>query len=154
MIDRLRNLLLRVSAPEAHFGDDDARLALAAILVHCTGVDGTASAEEQASLREVLTRTFKLPPDALSALIADAVQAEQEAVDLYRFTSVLKRQMSDAERVRVVESLWEVVYADGGSHEFEENLVWRVAELLSVPREARLAARRSVRENKPSQPET
>jgi uncharacterized tellurite resistance protein B-like protein len=49
--------------------------------------------------------------------------------------------------VRVVENLWEVVYADGASHEFEENLVWRVAELLAVNRRDRIAARRQVVEN-------
>ena len=64
----------------------------------------------------------------------DAIAAENEAVDLYRFTSVLKRQMSEDERIRVIENLWEIVFADGASHEFEENLVWRVAELLGVSR--------------------
>ena len=42
--------------------------------------------------------------------------------------------MSEEERIRVVENLWEIVFADGESHEFEENLVWRVAELLGVNR--------------------
>jgi uncharacterized tellurite resistance protein B-like protein len=41
-----------------------------------------------------------------------------------------------------------MVFADGDSHEFEENLVWRVAELLSVSREDRIAKRRAVAENR------
>jgi uncharacterized tellurite resistance protein B-like protein len=56
--------------------------------------------------------------------------------------------MSEDERVRVVENLWEVVFADGESHEFEENLVWRVAELLGVHRRDRIAVKLAVAENK------
>jgi uncharacterized tellurite resistance protein B-like protein len=148
MIEALRNFVRRLGEPQAHFGDDDARLALAALLVHCTGIDGSVSAVEQAALRDVLARSFRLPPADLEALIADAVAAEREAVDLYRFTSVLKRQMSEAERIRVIESLWEVAYADGKSHEFEDNLVWRIAALLGVTSRDRIARRRAVAENR------
>ena len=148
MIEALRSFLHRLGEPEVHFGDDDARLALAALLVHCTGIDGSVSEAEQAALRATLARTFKLPDSDLDTLISDAVAAEREAVDLYRFTSVLKRQMSEAERIRVVESLWEIVFADGERHEFEDNLVWRVAELLGVSSRDRIARRRQVAENK------
>jgi len=80
--------------------------------------------------------------------VEDAVAAEREAVDLYRFTSVLKRRTTEEERVRIIENLWEIVFSDGKSHEFEENLVWRVAELLGVHRQERLARKRAVAENK------
>ena len=147
MFDVLKSLFRNRSVPERHFGDDDARLALAALLVHCTGVDGAVSDAEQAKLKDVLARSFKLPEADLQLLISDAIAAEREAVDLYRFTSVLKRQMSEADRVRIVEDLWDLVFADGKSHEFEENLVWRVAELLAVSRQDRIAKKRAAAEN-------
>ncbi len=150
MLDALRNLVRKFGAPDAkrHFDGDDPRLALAALLVHCTQIDGAVGVEEQEKLRRLLGRTFGVKDDDLRALIDDAMAAEREAVDLYRFTSVLKRQMSEEERVRVVEDLWEIVFADGESHEFEENLVWRAAELLGVSRQARIARKRAVTENK------
>ena len=153
MLKALQGLMRRLGAGEnqRHFGEDDARLALAALLVHCTSVDGTVSAAEQKKLRELLTRTFGITGEDLDTLLADAVAADQEAVDLYRFTSVLRRQMSEEERIRVVENLWEIVFADGASHEFEENLVWRVAELLAVSRQDRIAKKRQAAENKPAE---
>ena len=135
-----------------HFGEDDPRLALSALLVHCTSIDGAVSAEEDKKLRELLTRTFGVTGEDLDTLLADAVAADQEAVDLYRFTGVLKRAMSDEERIRVVENLWEIVFADGKSHEFEENLVWRIAELLAVSRQDRIAQKQAAPESKPRQP--
>ena len=56
--------------------------------------------------------------------------------------------MSEEERIRVIENLWEIAFADGASHEFEENLVWRVAELLGVNRRDRIARKLAVAENK------
>ncbi|MGH6925092.1 MAG: TerB family tellurite resistance protein [Propylenella sp.] len=149
MLDALRDFVRRLSAEEErHLGADDTRLALAALLVHCTAVDGVVSETERETLRGVLIRNFTLSDTDLDTLIADATALEREAVDLYRFTSVLKRQLSEDERIAAVEHLWEIVYADGKSHEFEENLVWRVAELMGVSRRDRIASKLAVAENK------
>ncbi len=150
MLDTLRDFMRRLGAQEEerHFSADDLRLALAALLVHSVAVDGVASAAERAKLRELLARNFGLGSEDLELLIADATTAENEAVDLYRFTSVLKRQMSQDARIRAIENLWEMAYADGVSHEFEENLIWRVAELLGVSPRDRIAMKRLVAENK------
>ena len=50
---------------------------------------------------------------ALDALVAQAAAADQEAVDLYAFTSVLKRELDMEARVEFVRLMWEIVYADG-----------------------------------------
>ena len=67
-----------------------------------------------------------------------------EAIDLYQFTSVLKRALDDAERVTMIESLWEMVFADGVVHEMEDNVVWRVAELLGVDTRDRMLLKQRV----------
>ena len=55
-----------------------------------------------------------------------------EAVDLYRFTSLLNRSLDEEGRCRIVEMMWQVVYADGDVTEFEDNLIWRAADLLET----------------------
>jgi uncharacterized tellurite resistance protein B-like protein len=152
MLDQLRNFArkLGLEPPERHLNPDDTRLALAALLVHCASIDGAASEAERDSLHDLLSRSFGLTGADLDTLLKDAAAAEREAVDLYRFTSVLKRQLSEDERIRVIEDLWKVVYADGKSHEFEENLVWRVAELIGVHRQDRIAKKLAVAESKSS----
>ncbi len=148
MLGALRDLFRRLGADDArdHYRPSDERLALAALLVRAAAIDGVSSEEERAKLRDLLARKFDLSGDELDVLIEDAIAAEADAVDLYRFTSVLKNSMSEDERIRVIENLWEIVYADGKSDEFEENLVWRVAELLGVNRRDRIAAKRQVAE--------
>jgi uncharacterized tellurite resistance protein B-like protein len=150
MLDALRGFIRRLGAEEEsrHFSADDARLALAALLVHSVAIDGVVSDEERVKLRELLARNFGLSGDDLDQLVEDAMAADNEAVDLYCFTSVLKRHMNEDARIRVIENLWEMAFADGASHEFEENLVWRVAELLGVSPRDRIAMKRLVAENK------
>ncbi len=150
MIDALRDFVRRLGMveEERHVSANDTRLALAALLVHCMAVDGTVSEAERTTLRDLLVRNYTLSDTDLDTLIADATAAESEAVDLYRFTSILKSQMSEAERISVIEHLWEIVYADGESHEFEENLVWRVAELMGVHRSDRIARKLAVAESR------
>lgn len=150
MLDSIRDLVRRLSAPETHvhFEAEDSRLAVAALLVHLMTIDGAIADAERDMLRALLTRKFGLSGADLDLLIDDAIAAENEAVDLYRFTSVLKRYLSEEERIRVIEALWEIAYADGTSHEFEENLVWRVSELLGVSARDRISRRLSVAENK------
>ena len=142
MIGALRDFIRQFGAEEEHtkhFEPNDTRLALAALLVHTVAIDGVVSDAERTKLRDLLARNFGLKGEDLDLLIADASAAESDAVDLYRFTSVLKHRMGADERIRVIENLWEMAFADGTAHEFEENLIWRVAELLGVSRRDRIA---------------
>lgn len=126
------------------FSDDDVRLAAAALLVHCMAVDGAVGRPEEAKLRSVLQQDYGLTGDELQSLIEEAKSADREAVDLYRFTSVLKRHLDRDGRIEIVKRLWDMVYADGEVHEFEDNLVWRAAELLGVERQERLKIKAAV----------
>lgn len=151
MLDALRDFIRKLGQEaegDRHFSADDSRLAVAALLVHAVAIDSVASDAERAKLRELLARNFGLSGDDLDRLIEDAATAESEAVDLYRFTSVIKRGASQDARIRVIENLWEMAFADGVSSEFEENLIWRVAELLGVSPRDRIAMKQLVAENK------
>lgn len=128
-------------------GEDELQLAAAALLFHVVAVDGVVSAEEREMLSLLLGRRFALDPAETQSLVKAAESADAEAVDLYGFTSVLKRKLGQADRERIIEMMWKLVYADGSVHEFEDNAVWRVAELLAVPSQTRIRLKKSVREN-------
>jgi uncharacterized tellurite resistance protein B-like protein len=85
-----------------------------------------------------------LEPGAADKLIASATLAEGDAVDLYHFTSVIMRTVNEEGRLRIIEMMWELVYADGRVTEFEENVVWRAADLLAVSGQERIELKRRV----------
>ena len=108
-------------------------MAAAALLIHAATIDGAMSDIERDRLVGVLRQRFSLDQAAAEELVTEATKAEQQAVDLYRFTSLLDRTLDDAGRQQIVEMLWQIAYADGRVTEFEDNLIWRAADLLHVP---------------------
>ncbi len=127
--------------------EDELQLAAAALLFHVIAVDGVVSDAERTMLTDLLSRRFGLSVDEATSLAGKAEGADAEAVDLYGFTSVLKRRLEIADRERIIEMMWKLVYADGTLHEFEDNAVWRVAELLAVPTASRIRLKKMVRDN-------
>jgi len=148
MLDRLRQFIADVVAPtgseRAVFADDDYRLAAAALLIHIISLDGEPSAAEKRKLHALLEYRFNLDPGTAGALIRDATRVEGEAVDLYHFTSVIMRSVNEEGRLRIVEMMWELVYADGHVSEFEDNVIWRAADLLGVSARERINLRQQV----------
>ncbi|MGH6867060.1 MAG: TerB family tellurite resistance protein [Methyloceanibacter sp.] len=130
--------------PARNLREEELRLAAAALLVHGTVVDGTVEPEERRKLKAILQTRFDLDAGEARKLLGEAEVREHDAVDIYRFTSVLCRELDQDGRKRIVEMLWEVVMADGVVHEFENNLVWRAAELLGVSTRDRITLRKAV----------
>ena len=126
------------------FADGDYRVAAAALLVHLVSIDGVIERSEQEKMKIVLKKRFSLSDKETSELIDVANIRDKEAVDLYGFTSVLKRELDEDGRAEIIEMMWELVFADGQIHEFEDNLVWRVAELLGVSRRDRIRLKQNV----------
>jgi uncharacterized tellurite resistance protein B-like protein len=145
MFDELKALFGELTGGTKHparFGPDDMRVAAAALMVHVATLDGELSPAERAKLHALLKARFKLEDKATEELIDAALAADHEAVDFYRFTSLLMRMMDEEQRRRIVAMMWEMAFADGNISEFEDNVMWRVADLLGVSNRDRIELRR------------
>jgi uncharacterized tellurite resistance protein B-like protein len=150
MFDALKSFIAELTGEAERpksFEASDYQLAAAALLVHIASIDGEFDDDEKARIQQLVEARFGLGSEEARALIQNAWESEREAVDLYRFTSVLKRRLDDDGRRQIVGMLWDMAHADGAVHEFEENVVWRVAELLGVSTRDRVELRREVRES-------
>ena len=148
MLKKIRNFLIKsgeTSTPEEQFDASDQQVAQAALMFHVIAADGMIYDEEKAKLRQVLEANYDLTKTESDQLFEEAKRADREAIDLYSFTSILKRKLSEAERLELVKNLWEMVYADGEIHELEDNVVWRIAELLAIDKRDRMEMKRDVR---------
>lgn len=147
MLDSLRNLVSELTGGIKHparFEENDYRLAAAALLIHASTIDGNMTGAERGKLRDLLKARFALDDAATEELVDLGTLAEHEAVDLYHFTSLINRSLDDQGRLGIVEMMWEIVFADGRATEFEDNLMWRVADLLNVSSRDRVALRQRV----------
>ena len=135
MLDRLVTFFKALPSGESdaeHFSKSDPRRAAAALLFHVMDADGSSGKEERQRISQLISDAYGLKGEALKRLLNEGEQADQEAVDLYSFTSIIKRNLDEEARIRFIELMWEVVFADGIAHELEDNVVWRVAELIGV----------------------
>jgi uncharacterized tellurite resistance protein B-like protein len=122
--------------PSEKLDADDPRVAAAALLFCVMDADGTRLDVEKEALSD--------NGQALQEVLSAGEEAEGGAVDLYQFTSVLLRALDEPRRLDFVESVWEVVYADHELHELEDNLVWRMCELLGVSARDRVLLKHKV----------
>lgn len=129
MFNRLKSLFAPVEAENPVVLEP--KLAAAALFVHLVAIDGVVSEEEREMLGAVLSDHYGLEKQELAHLIEQAQHQNAEAVDFYRFTSVLKR-LETSERSDIISMMWDIVFADGVNHEMEDNMVWRIAELIGV----------------------
>ena len=124
---------------------DDPRIAAAALLFHVMDADGIRDRAETEQARRLISDTFDVAGPELDRILSAGEEADAEAVDLYAFTSVINRHLDRDAKTDFVSILWEMVFADGEQHEMEDNVVWRIAELIHVEREERIGLRNRAR---------
>ena len=122
----------------------DCLLAIAALLIRVATVDRELSAAKRRKIRAVLKSSFELDDFTVGRLVDDADAADRSAIDLYHFTRQLNDAIGDEGRRQIVRMMWEIVYFDGSVNEFENNIIWRVADLLGVPSRQRIELRQRV----------
>lgn len=138
------DILAAFRAPEpARLTNDDARLALTALLVRVARADQEYAEAERRMIVEVLMDRYGLSEDAARGLQAEAEDLESQAPDTVRFTRVVKETVPYEHRAAVVEALWSVVLADDRRDHDEDGFMRLVVSLLGVnDRDSGLARQR------------
>lgn len=135
MVSFIRDFLFRRKgkAPEGEPREKaELRLAAAALLVEAAKLDGAFDGVERVRIAGLLKDRFGMEGDDVAELIEAADEETDLAGGLYGFTKEIRVNFDHAERVSMIEMLWEVAYADGSLHDFESNMLRRVAGLLYV----------------------
>ena len=144
MLKTLKDLfdsLLPAPGNEGQASEHALQLATAVMLVEVMRADATYHAGEREAVRAALRDKFALADDEVARLAELAEATAHQATDLYTFTSRINERFEMAQKVRMVEHMWRVAYADGHLSEHERHVLWRIADLLHVPQGAYVHAR-------------
>src|SRR5215472_2407653 len=117
---------------------------LAVLLIEVARSGDTVEAREQGLIERALLRRFGLQPDEVTRLVKAAEESARWATDLFHFTRVVVEDFTEAERIGVIEMLWEVAYSDDLLTGDEDALIRRVAGLIYVSDRDRGEARQRV----------
>lgn len=135
MIEAIRQFFRQHMDPEADSetdGDHAARLAAAALLVEMSQIGGSEDSTQRTMLETAVREKFDLTAEETHELLELARQEQREAVDYHQFTSLIKDHFDYAGRVRLIEALWRVAYADDQLAPLEEHMVRKIADLIYV----------------------
>ena len=137
MIDMFKSIIQAIKkepsgAAEKTDSELELQIATCALLIEMAHADDECTAEEEAHIAELMQQRFGLSHDAFEELRSLADQRRQEQIDLWGFTSTIKKNFSAEQKMQVMEMLWSVIYADETLADYEDHLVHTLAKLLDI----------------------
>ena len=127
-------------------GADSLRLACAVLLVEVMRADPQVTDAERDVVMAAMRKRFPLGERELHELIVLADEASRSASDFHQFTSQLNSELDQPAKVAVVETMWQVAYADGAVDAHENHVISRIAGLLHVTHGEYIAAKLRARQ--------
>ncbi|WP_291010350.1 TerB family tellurite resistance protein [Hydrogenophaga sp.] len=144
--DFLTNLTEGAPTSSPQEQEHQLQLATAVLLVEVLRAEPTLDAAERATVVTALHNKFSLRDDEIAALIELAQDTAQTAYDYQRFTSQLNERFTQDQKIRVVEAMWRVAYADAHLDAHENHVISKVAGLLHVTHGEYIAAKLRAKE--------
>ncbi len=149
MLAKLTTLFERAfaTAPEADPAQREhaLRIATALLLLEVAKADHADDVVEDDAMLVALRQFFALGEQEVELLLAEARREADHAVELQQFTRRLHEQLSVAEKLRVIEMLWQVALADERLDKHEDYTVRKIADLLYVTHSDLIRIRNRVR---------
>ena len=144
MLKSLRELftgLLPDSEATVRNDEHTLQLATAVMLVEVMNAEPSIGTAQRLAVVDSLRDTFALSEPETESLIEAAEKASHEATDWFEFTSYINDHFDVPAKLRMVEHMWRVAYADGHLGEHERHVMWRLSDLLHVPHGAYINAK-------------
>jgi uncharacterized tellurite resistance protein B-like protein len=143
LMKTLKNLFDSLLPPQPGAADEKhaLQLATAVMLVEVMRADASFHAAERAAVLAALRAKFGLSEEEAAGLTELAEAEAKSASDWFAFTSRINERFEMAQKLRMIEFMWDVAYADGHLSEHERHVMWRIADLLHIPQGAYIHAR-------------
>ena len=147
MLNKLSDFLSTIIAPASveNRPEHTLQLATAVLLIEVMRSDADSTDEEQATILNILKERFHLPDAEVAQLSELGHRTAMVANDLHQFTSLINRELELSEKVRIIEYMWQVAYADRQISAHENHLMRRMADLLHISHGDYVAAKMRAR---------
>jgi len=115
------------------WSEQELQMATAVLLVEMIHMDDKIEPEELDMVFRLICDKFSLSPEDAGSLISLAEEQRDNATDYYQFTSLINKGFNYEQKLKLVECLWEVAFADGELDMYEEHMVRKIADLIHIP---------------------
>ena len=149
MVNTVRNFFKKyvVSSPEDrdNVSEHSLQIATAALLVEMMRADSEIKDDERKAVTKKLQSSFGLSEEEINAIIKFAEEEVRKATGYYEFTSLINKGLSQEQKVRIIEHLWEIAFSDSSVDKHEEHMVRKIASLIHVSHKDFIDAKLRVR---------
>ena len=105
---------------------------LSGLLIEAANTDGKITEDEVNKITLSLVNIFKETPEDVKVSLSKALANKDNSHSLYFYTSKINKSFSKDKKILLIEVLWEVILSDDEIHDFESNLIRRLAGLLYI----------------------
>ena len=134
----------KVNGTSSQNTEHDIRVATCALFVELARIDEKFTEAEMNSIVSILKERYGLSPEHADALIAEAEGQLEKSVDLWHFTRLINENYSTEEKIKIIETLWRIVYVDGKMDQYEHYLMNKLQNLLRLSHNQLIAAKLKV----------
>jgi len=132
----LKKRLLKTSEEDSAAQEQDEferiQIATCIILLEVAKSDDEFLSIEKTTLTAILKKKFEISAEAAEELMEIANRKREESIDLWKFTHLINENYSKEEKRKIVEAVWQIIYADEKLDKYEDHLVHRLAKLLQL----------------------
>ena len=130
MITALKKIF-KLSEEKTESSYDDLQL-LCGLMIEAANIDGTLDKDELNKISDALVDVFGEDKDLVREEIKKCQSQIEDPKSLHFYTSKINKQFSHEKKITLIEILWEIILEDGKVHDFESNLIRRLAGLLYI----------------------
>jgi len=131
LLQSLRNIFSNNNNQNNEVEDNDIDI-LSGLLIEAANTDGKVTQDELNKISSSLIKVFRENPIEVEKSLVRALDNKDNSRSLFFYTSKLNKSFSHEKKILLIEVLWEVILSDNEIHDFESNLLRRLAGLLYI----------------------
>ncbi len=143
----LKRIFALLAPAESAPAPDRIPLAAAVLLLELAHADGEFSSEEEAQIQQILQQRFALDAEIQQELMQLAAETKKESADLHQFTSQINRNFTQPEKEEIIETFWQLAFADGQLDAHEEAMLRQLGSLIGLSHRQLIDAKIKVRKD-------
>ena len=106
--------------------------ACAALLIEIALADKVFNEEELISMQQTLNKVYKVDEKDIEELINESKKKVSESTSLYEYTRLINDLCDYESKIRLINNLWSIAFADQQLDKYEEYLIRKISDLLHV----------------------
>jgi len=111
---------------------DTVQIAISTLMIQTAVYDGVFDEQEKSEILELIKKYFNFSEDQKLSLFKIAMKVNDDSNDMQQFTRTLNGNLSEEEKLNIIEMLWRIIISDGHIDDYENALIRKISGLLYI----------------------